>query len=470
MPRQSLGTMEAMVVLRRSLGTMFAALLAMASMPALAADAPQARPGSPLSAWPCFQDVRLSEKSNRSDSPWVDFVLLPDVFDKARVDLADLRLYQGSREIPYALRVRREENRRDAIRANIFNRAQGPEGSTELSLDLGPESFEHNEVQVEMPSEEFRRRAVLEGSDNAQQWRELREENLIRFHSDSGLSQDVSLKYPPSRFRHLRLRVYQDPLVDKEPPAVDSAAVYRTVHVPGEMLTLPGALGPRELTRANGSPASAWIIGLGGESVPVEEIAVEVADKDFVRDYQIEVGGPEGSQERFRHHSTGVWRRRAGEEQKPMKAAFPEVQAARVRLVVLDHGNQPLEIRSASFSAPARQVVFASPERPGGDYRLYYGNRDAQAPLYDFARNLSDVLVPPPARASLGERQANPVYLPKPLPLTERWPWLIYMVLGSVSAVLGAVIVGVARRAIAVHDAQEAAAADCLPADEANGS
>lgn len=440
---------------------LFGVLLAAAQ--AHAVEAPLPRGGEPLTAWPYFHEILLPDKPEAIELPWTDFVLLPSVFDKARFDLADLRLYdESNREIPYALRVRRPEDRRDAVEATIFNRARGPEDSTELSLDLGPDKMVHNEVELQMPGMGFRRRAVLEASDDSEQWRELARENLVRFQAESGVFedrgvfQDLSLKYPPSRFRYLRLRVYQDPLVDEEPPEVTAVAVYRTVEVPGEMLTLPASLGPREATNADGAFASAWIIDLGGENVPVEQIAVEIVDADFVRNYQIEAGGPEGSQERFRQVHSGVWRRRAGEEPAAMKAEFPEVRAARLRLVVIDHRNPPLDVRSVAFSAPARQVVFATPQDRKTGLRLYYGNMDAEAPFYDFARNLPDVLTPPPARGTLGQRQPNPVYVPEPLPLTERWPWLIYVVLGSVSAVLGAIVVNVAGKAIAVHDADAA--------------
>ncbi|NLY02537.1 MAG: DUF3999 domain-containing protein [Rhodopirellula sp.] len=435
-------------------------ILAPPSVFALSPAAPL--PGEPLVAWPFFQSVLPPDRTPASDSPWSDFVLSPVVFDKARFDLADLRLYdRAGREIPYALRVRRPEDRRDAVQAKVFNRARGPEGSAELSLDLGAGSAEHNEIEIQMPAVDFRRRSVLEGSDDADQWRELAADNLLRFQAEKGLFQDVSLTYPPSRFRYLRLRVYQDPLTDKDPPQVDGAAVYRTVTMPGEMLTLPGALGPREATRASSAPASAWIIELGGENVPVEQIAVEIDDDDFVRDYHIEAAGPEGSREPFRQIHAGTWRRRAGEERRPLKAEHSEVRAARLRLVVIDHGNPPLDVRSVSFSAPVRQVVFAQPEEPAAGYRLYYGNRDARAPFYDFARNLPEVLEPPPVRAQLEDPQPNPAYLPKPLPLTERWPWLIYAVLGSVSLVLAGVVLRVARRAIAVYDAQDSQQPAC---------
>jgi hypothetical protein len=48
----------------------------------------------------------------------------------------------------------------------------------------------------------------------------------------------------------------------------------------------------------------------------------------------------------------------------------------------------------------------------------------------------------------------------KALPLTERWPWLIYVVLGLVSLVLGVLIVNVARTAIALRPVHSAETTD----------
>ena len=73
--------------------------------------------------------------------------------------------------------------------------------------------------------------------------------------------------------------------------------------------------------------------------------------------------------------------------------------------------------------------------------------------MYDFARNLPHRLEPEPDRTAVNQRRDNPMYVPAPLPFTERWPWLIYVVLSAVCIVLGAIIVNLSRAAIAQHDA-----------------
>ena len=120
-----------------------------------------------------------------------------------------------------------------------------------------------------------------------------------------------------------------------------------------------------------------------------------------------------------------------------------------------DNRNPPLQIQSASYSAPARQIVFA-PLEPGQPLRLYFGYPKAAETAYDFARNLPERLDPEPARTELGTRQQNPVYVPEPLPLTERWPALIYAVLIVVILVLGGILISLARAAIRTYDELQA--------------
>jgi len=415
--------------------------------------------GESIIRWEYFQEIQIPRKG---DSPWVDVVLNPDVFDAARRDLGDLRLFDRSgRDIPYALRVRREVH---VVESHEFDRAWGPDRSSELALDLGTVAAEHNQVEVEMQGVNFRRRAVLEASDDGAEWRQLAEKNLIRFQVGEKKIEDCSFDYPPSRFRYLRIRVFPDPDVDNKPDErpvnVGKVSVRRRIEGSGEMFTAPAALGAREPVKADGGYGSAWIIDLGANNVPCEQIEVDVADAEFVRDYRVEAAGPPDSRERFRRVCSGVWQRRAGGPPSPMKATFQEVRASRLKLVVTDYGNPPLNIRSVKYGAPARQVVFARGEKPEGGVRLYYGDPKAEAPHYDFARNLPPQLDPPPVRAKLGAEERNPDFVPHPLPFTERWPWAIYVVLASVSVVLGAVIFNVAGTAIAVHDAAEAPSRD----------
>ena len=112
---------------------------------------------SALSAWPFVAEVTRA----RSDGTLHEFAVPLQVMDKARDDLADLRLYDASgREIPYAVRVRRELEDAREVGGRMFNQAVLGNAS-EVSIDLGEGGGEHNEIDVETAGSNFRRSATV---------------------------------------------------------------------------------------------------------------------------------------------------------------------------------------------------------------------------------------------------------------------------------------------------------------------
>jgi hypothetical protein len=413
-----------------------------------------------LSNWPCFLEITPPAGNA---GPWVDFVLPSAVFAKARFDLLDLLLYaDDQREVPYALRVRVEQNVREPFPASRFNETEGPEGSTELTLDLQRNDIEHNEVELKMAGENYRRLVELEGSDDGNTWRPVQKEPLVFYVRGDTKLRDDSISYPPSRFRYLHVRLHRDPLVDKASVRIEDIQVFRRVEVPGERPKWPAEKGPREPVRTDYGPGSAWILSLGGDQIPVDRIELEIAENDFARDFTLEAGGLPESRQSFAAIASGVLQRKAGEKTRPLVVTFPETRAARLRLLVTDNRNRPLDIQTVSYLAPARQIVFATPSSPA-PLKLYFGYVKAGEPAYDFARNLPERLIPEPMRATVGTPTDNPHYLPEPLPLTERWPALIYAVLGTVIVVLGIILISLSRAAIRTHDRIQAAGVPAEP-------
>jgi hypothetical protein len=427
---------------------------------------PVEEPADPLHVrWPEFREIDLPMGGD--GSTWYDLIVPAEIFGRAREDSGDLRLFDAAgKELQYALRVRKSEYSQEPINASEFNRSTTDDDTSELTLDLGAEPAEHNEVELELPGEGFRRHAVLEASDDAREWRKLEEKNVFYFRSGDHELHDLRLAYPPSRFRYLRIRVERDTNVDRDPVNISAATVRRRVELPGEFLTVELAPGPREPVRAARGPGSAWMLDLGVDHLPCERLELEAGNEEFARDYLIEAGGPPDSDRGFVQIAQGQWSRKRGEPSRPLVAEFPEVRCARLRLVVTDYSNPPLELQGCRVSGAARQIVFARSESSQGPLRLFYGNLKAEPPHYDLERNLPAQLTPDPVRLSVGPPQSNPNYVPEPKPFTERWPWLIDVVLASAGVALAAIIVSLGRRAIAHADAQEASTNEVANTDE----
>ncbi len=396
--------------------------------------------GESQSDWEFFSPLRIEADT---EPPLVDTILTPDVFSRAKYDLSDLRLYdENDQVVPYSLRTLRPKNDRQNLELRVFNNTEGENGASELTIEMKREGVEHNRIEIDVPGHNVRRAVVLEGSDDQKEWRRIIKTSLVRFRLGSKVMDGRGFDYPPSRYRYLRVRVFRDQHFDEQRVEIGDVRVFHTVVIPGELSVREGLLGARQPTRGNGSAASSWTIDLGGSNVPCDSIEVEVDDDTFVRDYYVEALYKDGNREHFyrvSHTTDTVWQRLPGKGEK-LKASFNEVQTSQLRLVVLDHANQPLNVKSVKFGAAARQLVAQRPTQNKGTLRLFFGNPEAESPHYDFARNLPSRLEPAPLRSVLESRVVNPSYIPPPLPFTERWPWLIYVVLGSVSTFLGVLI------------------------------
>src|SRR5689334_24844442 len=94
----------------------------------------------------------------------------------------------------------------------IFNSATTG-SAREISVDLGENHGEHNEIEVDTDGDNFRRQVVIEGSDSDHDWRTLQNNGLIfSFVSQNSSVDSARIVYPTSRYRYLRVRVMRDPV------------------------------------------------------------------------------------------------------------------------------------------------------------------------------------------------------------------------------------------------------------------
>jgi hypothetical protein len=400
----------------------------------------------PLVRWPHYKEIRLPAGSGGL----LDFVLDVPALAKSRTDHADLRLYDAAgKEIPYALRILRESSSTELLKAREFNRGVRG-GAAEASYDLGEQPGEHNQVQIDTAGENFRRRVKVEGSHDAKQWSAVVTEAFIfRFAAAQGRADERSVPYPVSRYRYLRVRVEPDPQSDRQPPVIRGVAVHRTLRRPGETLAFPAVVEGREATRQNDRAASAYRIKIGGR-VPLHALRLAIADREFSRPYKLEVLGDEPPYSR--QPGSGQLMRRESWNGQEETIGLQEEFAQQLLLTVTDDRNAPLTLTGVMALSAARQILFEAAAAGAGPLKLYYGNLKASAPHYDFAAALPRELSQASKRLLLSAEQANPLYEPEPAPVSERAPWLIYLVLGVASLMLFAVLWKLTRSLTATRE------------------
>ncbi|HMB65732.1 MAG TPA: DUF3999 family protein, partial [Patescibacteria group bacterium] len=105
---------------------------------------------------------------------------------------------------------------------------------------------------------------------------------------------------------------------------------------------------------------------------------------------------------------------------------FSETRDRYIKIVIDNQDNEPIDISDVRASFLVREVVFQASE--SGDYRLYYGNTEAEAPQYDIDKYFPYIDQDNYTSASLSQQNKNSFYKaprePQP-PLTERIPYLL---------------------------------------------
>ncbi len=388
-------------------------------------------------SWPFFAEVSTTQTAG------VYKVTVPlQVLGHARDDLGDLRLFDEQREIPYAIRVRNEVNERREFGANIFNKVTAG-SATEVSVDVGQNAGEHNEVEIHTTGHDFRRLVNIEGSDSGSGWRTLKTDAWIFGFQSGGKSVESNrVSYPISRYRYLRVRVMTDGYSDDEAPGVTEVKVFKAVNEKGVLSVWSVPLPEYQLLRNQGAHASSWTIDFGSR-LPCSQLTLNIADPSFYRPFQVEaVDDPQNP----RLIASGNLSRRAGEDEELEMITFDQEEHVRkIRLQITDYSNQTLSLNSIQASAAAREMVFELKQAPAHPLRLFFGNSKITEPHNDFEKELTPKLLTNPIQSSVGNTNNNPSYTPEPKPFTERVPWLIYLVLAGSSVALGWILLSLAR-------------------------
>jgi hypothetical protein len=118
------------------------------------------------------------------------------------------------------------------------------------------------------------------------------------------------------------------------------------------------------------------------------------------------------------------------------------------RLTIENFDDQPIDVSGATGSGMVRRVIMAFTGKP--PYTVLFGAQNAKAPRYDFAHRMRYVQTATLPRLSLRPRVSNPDYIepaPPLKPLTERHPALLWIVMGTVMAVLALLIFSLMRKA-----------------------
>jgi hypothetical protein len=353
-------------------------------------------------------------------------VVDPDIWKSSRNDLADIRIYDGQSQVPYALAKESGGNSIQETPAKILNLGSVA-GRTEFDLDVGdlPE-YEH--VRLEIDAKNFINGVQVQGrrAPNDRTGSNLGSSTLYDF-TNEGLGSNFVLKFPTSSFPYLHVRMSPGILPNQIKHAFvstfsETKAVWTSA---GECKPILGGL------KQSSFECSLF------EGVPVERVSFS-APKSTVNFNRTAVVSDENGNEIARGSISRVRLNRAGQSvvSEDLTMDLYERPIRQLKVAIQNGDDKPLpidQVRALSFE---RRIYFDPNGR--GALQLYYGDDKLGSPTYDYARFFQQS--PNAAVAQLGQPAPNPQFTGRPdeRPWSERHQGVLWAAMIAAVVVLGA--------------------------------
>ena len=382
---------------------------------------------------PYFTNVRSVQIAQPDRQNY--FVVDEELWDHARPDLADLRLYDGQDQVQYALSEQNGGVSTEEQEAKVFNLGSIA-GHTEFDIDVGTIT-EYDRVRLRLDRKDFVTTASVAGSNMPGQGAttELGSSTLYDFTREA-LGSNSVLKLTASSFRYLHIRLSGG----IRPQEVKGATVSNLRETKARWTSVGSCAAPEQKDRLTVIACNV------AEKMPLNRILFQVAsgEVNFRRTVSIadgkdgQVGGGEISRVRINRAGTLV----TSEE---LAISVFSKSSGQITLTLDNADNPPLSLTGVQPLSVEHRVYFDPQGKTA--LKLYYGDDKLFAPIYDYARffHLDESAAP----ARLGPGLHNDAYTGRPdaRPWSERHQAVLWAAMLLAIAALAAVAVRGLRQA-----------------------
>ncbi len=393
--------------------------------------------------WRMYKEVRLP--SNIDSTTLLRVPLDAEVFATSTSDLRDLRVVDiNNKEVPYLLITNRDDIVSSLLAPKILNKGSVPGESTSFVLDFGT-SVLHNQVTLDIDAElkNYRKKVQIYGSVDMSKWQLLADNQIIYDYSKDYPVRNTTVSYPESTYRYVLVKIID---TESAPVRVLGASARRDVYTSGSRLSYTPTFEVVEVGKN-----TEIVADFGQPGILADRALITTDSKNFERPVNVYSSPDKKTWDYI--GGDGIYRYKTRElSGDKTSVAYGGSGARYVKLVILNQDNQPLHVTGVLFSGYTRAVAFLG--EPQSSYRLFYGNEKAGYASYDLEQIYRNFKADEFISGALGVEHLNSEYVPPVIPLSERAPWILGVMLGIVALLLGLVIFRVVRKTASVIETQ----------------
>ena len=379
-----------------------------------------------------FHYQRQLQPLNSSGQHYI--VVDETVWQHARPDLSDLRIYSRDKEIPYRITIEQGSSETEQRQCRVLQPGTVG-GKTQFLLDMSGVA-EYDRIELNLRARNFVAHARVEGQDDLHgaKWAVLGTTTLYDL-SDERLGRNFTLKIPLTTYKYLRVTV------DK--PVNPSDVESGTAGITRAQKAVWRDLGSEPKQSQQGKDTILTFSVPGEVAVERAIISVNPMQQNFLR--RLEVQGENG-QEFGSGEIRRVHMQRNGQKIDTEQTSLDlrgNIEGA-LKIIIHNGDDVPLKITGARLQQYERRIYFDADA--GTQPKLYYGDAQLDAPVYDYAKLFQKNTNA--EQKQLGAEEVNTAFTGRPddRPWSERHPAVLWLAIIAAVLILG----GVALRSMKV--------------------
>ncbi|MDQ7947788.1 MAG: hypothetical protein REI78_10250 [Pedobacter sp.] len=389
-----------------------------------------------LVVWAAYAHAQIDSYRYRApleqiSGTWHSLHIPSLVYEKSQNGLADLRIYgikgKDTIEVPYILEKNADQLIEREIDFQIINQSSKDKQFYYTFKSAGKDII--NQIKLAFEQTNFDWEVNLDGSDNNQEWFSLlKSYRILSIRNKRTSYHFTDLNFPDSKYAYYRISISAN-----EQPKLRAAKIVRMERLPGMENNIHYS--DYRLTNDQKLKETVMLINLPAIA-PVSYLRLNIDTKlDFYRPIKIECATDSIMTEKgINYLYTKLFEGSLSILERP-EFRFNAQLAKHLRITIQNDDNRPLNIKSFDVKGPVFELI-ARFEHLDYQYSLYFGNKEATAPVYDL--KIFESKIPLSINSlKIGKATANPTYqttVTKPLFERKAWLWAI---MGIIISLLG---------------------------------
>lgn len=382
-------------------------------------------------SWCQLSDYGYQRNIEPVTDNWHRMIIPEEMYGKVKPNLDDVRIYgvttsNDTIETPYLIYKKEAQLKSVSYGFEVINRTKTDLGYY-FTLQLEA-ARTINKILLKFEDDNFDWRIHLEGSQDQQEWFSILEDyRILSIKNTTSDYRFTDLVFPQANYKFFRVFIPAD-----AQPVLKSAEILKNENQSGDYRDYE--ITSQRITDSKKDKSTQIDIDLE-HLVPVERLKIKVAtDFDYFRNIQIQYLADSAMTEKGMKYFYRTITQNTLSSLDNNEFSFKSILAKKLRILISNNDNQPLEISSVNVSGAQEEIIarFTTP----ADYKLVYGNKEAPRPIYDLDKFVKDDITEWTV-LSLGEERV--ITREEEVKVTNWWekPWVLYSLMGLIIFILG---------------------------------